>query len=311
MIVRNANDLDIHTYVHPRVIELYRRPFFKQGTEQWLEQRKSFLTASDVGAVLGNCIFKDRGTVHGQKIGTIFPEEQTEAMKHGTLTEPEARREYERITGNKVVQFGLLTGTEMLHFIGASVDGITTDGIVVEIKCPYSRKIRPGVVPSYYHDQVQTQLAVCDLDIAHYFEYNSFDGTHNLVEIKRDSNWLSENKRILMDFWAGMELEKRLQIYVNELDETEAQDFFTFSYMPKFAEFEHEKNNGNIQKASIILTHLGIACCHAGYAHYQRAISCFNQAVHMALSINSLEGFVFANLNRSLTYCEVGMKWYG
>ena len=311
MIVRDPNDLSVHTEIHPRVIELYQRPFFKQGTKQWLEQRESFLTASDVGAVLGNCIFKDRSIVHGQKLGTIPPEEQTEAMRHGTMTEPEARKEYERITGNKVIQFGLLTGTQRLHFIGASVDGITTDGIVVEIKCPYSRKIKQGVVPSYYHDQVQTQLAVCDLDIAHYFEYNSFDGTYNLVEVKRDLNWLDKNKRTLMDFWAGIELEQKLRQYVEVLDEKDNLEFFNSVYLPRYAEFELEKMKGNIQDASAILTHLGIACCHSGYAHYQKAISCFIDAEQTALSIKWLEGFVFANLNRALVYCELGMKWYG
>ena len=56
-------------YIHPRVRELYQRPFFEQGTIEWLQQREDFLTASDAGAVLGNSFFKDRKTLLGIKVG--------------------------------------------------------------------------------------------------------------------------------------------------------------------------------------------------------------------------------------------------
>ena len=100
MTVRDINDLPPN--VHPRIIDLYRQPFLKQGTDEWLEQRYNFLTASDVAAVLGNCIFKKRADVLADKLRQTVPQPPTEAMKHGTNTEPEARAVYEKLTGKKV-----------------------------------------------------------------------------------------------------------------------------------------------------------------------------------------------------------------
>ena len=309
MTIRDLNDLP--SPIHPKVVELYRRPFFKQGTQEWLEQRRSFLTASDVGAVLGTCIFKNRDAVRGLKLGTIPLGAQTAAMKHGTDTEPEARAVYEKMTGNRVIQFGLLTGSHFMDFLGASVDGITTEGIVVEIKCPYSRKIKSGEIPEYYYDQVQSQLAVCELDIAHYFEYNSIDGTTNLVVVERDPNWETKNKRTLMDFWANIESEQKLSPYISELNEDKKNDFLSSVWIPKYADIELARLRGDMREVSTKYTELGIACCDAGYGHYQRAVGCFIDAEKAAIPDGWLYEFVQANLNRALVYSELGMKWYG
>jgi hypothetical protein len=64
-------------------------------------------------------------------------------------------------------------------FFGASPDGITDDGIMLEIKCPLRRKIN-GQVPLQYYYQIQGQLDVCGLDICDYLEcefakYNDYD----------------------------------------------------------------------------------------------------------------------------------------
>jgi hypothetical protein len=53
--------------------------------------------------------------------------------------------------------------------LGASPDGITPDGIMVEIKCPYTRKIT-GIPKPEYWCQVQGQLEVCDLDRCDFIE---------------------------------------------------------------------------------------------------------------------------------------------
>ena len=207
MEVRNPSDLPAG--VHPRVAELYQRPFFKQGTDEWLEQRYDYLTASDVDAVLGKSRYSSAEEVRAVKLRIGISVPPTEAMKHGTRTEPEARKVYESITGTRVIQFGLLAGSDACHFLGASVDGITPTGIVVEIKCPYSRKIVPGRIPPYYVNQVQAQLEVCDLESAHYFEYDSKTKKHNLVLVHRDPNWMDSNKAVLCDFWEEIELTKR------------------------------------------------------------------------------------------------------
>jgi hypothetical protein len=53
---------------------------------------------------------------------------------------------------------------------GASPDGITEDGIMLEIKCPYSRVPVAGEVPKAYRAQVQGQLEVCGLEECDFLE---------------------------------------------------------------------------------------------------------------------------------------------
>ena len=46
---------------------------------------------------------------------------------------------------------------ESIEYLAASPDGITPDGVMLEIKCPLSREIK-GIPPIYYWQQMQQQL---------------------------------------------------------------------------------------------------------------------------------------------------------
>jgi hypothetical protein len=63
------------------------------------------------------------------------------------------------------------TGEKLENF-GASPDGINELGIMIEIKCPYSRQIIDNYVPPKYNLQIQGQLSVCNLNECHYIECN-------------------------------------------------------------------------------------------------------------------------------------------
>ena len=71
----------------------------------------------------------------------------------------------------EIIEFGLLDH-HSLPWIGASPDGITPDGVMLEIKCPNVRRIKPREFPIYYWVQMQIQLEVCDLDECDYIECN-------------------------------------------------------------------------------------------------------------------------------------------
>ena len=308
--------------IHPRVIELYSRPFYKQGTELWLEQRKNFLTASDVAGVLGNCIFKDRKTVFGQKVETQPPEFQNVAMKHGTDTEPEARKIYEQITGKTVIQFGLLSGSTSFQFLAASVDGITTDGIVVEIKCPYSRDIIQGEMPDYYRDQVQTQLEVVGLDVAHYFEYDSKTGQTNLVVVERDKHWMNtQTKRKLWDFWKDVEffrktIAERKKTY-QPYTVTEAElakypnSFFSGTYFPEFLKVTMFNELKDCKKKVETLIGLANTCMNEGLGFFNLAEDMFEQAEKVCQDNDMHYELSLSFVLRTRLYNSIGMKWYG
>ena len=309
MEVRNPSDLPAG--VHPRVAELYQRPFFKQGTDEWLEQRYDYLTASDVGAVLGKSIFKNQDMVRAEKLRKGIPTPPTEAMMHGNKTEPEARSVYERQTGNSVIQFGLLTGSEACPFLAASVDGITTDGIVVEIKCPYSRKIIQGKIPEYNLDQVQAQLAVTDLDVAHYFEYDSKTGETNLVEVLRDKMWMKSNRRRLWDFWVGIQVEKKIGAARDSILESDNRQFLLETWTPKFSESSIAEMSGDYEGQFRHLIELGTECEMQGLGYVDRALSSYGMAQKIAIEKNLNRLLPLATLHRSQVYCSIGEKWYG
>jgi hypothetical protein len=62
---------------------------------------------------------------------------------------------YDQKTGRKTHEIGLVQHRDY-PWLGASPDGITEDGLLVEIKCPLTRKIE-AKVPKHYLPQVQLQ----------------------------------------------------------------------------------------------------------------------------------------------------------
>lgn len=88
---------------------------------------------------------------------------------HGKKYEEIATRLYRKEYKTKVIEFGLLPHAR-LNWLSASPDGITENGVMLEIKCPYSRKIVEGVPPIWYWCQMQYQLHSTDLDECDFLE---------------------------------------------------------------------------------------------------------------------------------------------
>lgn len=142
----------------------------EQRTEGWYKMRESFITASDWGKVLGI-------NSHGNSVKSIILSKcgvrrgfspKSGALEWGVRYEEVATRLYEKRRGVNIIEFGCIPHPT-ISFLGASPDGITEEGIMLEIKCPYSRVIN-GTVPPQYWAQVQGQLEVCELDMCDYLE---------------------------------------------------------------------------------------------------------------------------------------------
>ena len=86
----------------------------------------------------------------------------------GTMLEQVATDIYCRRERKSIIEFGLLPHPT-IPFIAASPDGITPKGIMLEIKCPFRRKIT-GIPPFYYWVQMQLQLEVADLKKCDFLE---------------------------------------------------------------------------------------------------------------------------------------------
>jgi hypothetical protein len=98
---------------------------------------------------------------------------------------------YEYRNNVKVLEFGCLKHP-FINFLGASPDGITEDGIMLEIKCPSTREIT-GIPPPYYWCQVQGQLEVCELDRCDFLEckIKEYDGEEEYLNDNYDGGDLS------------------------------------------------------------------------------------------------------------------------
>lgn len=150
---------------------LLKIPKIEQRTPEWYEVRKGIITASEFAQALGKAKFGTQKEFFQKKSG--HEEEKAfnasaPPLKWGTMFEQVACDIYAMRTSQRVHEFGLLKHPS-ISFFGASPDGITNNGIMVEIKCPYQRKIT-GEVPLQYYYQIQGQLSVCELYECDYVE---------------------------------------------------------------------------------------------------------------------------------------------
>ena len=144
-------------------------PAVAQRSEEWYNLRKERLTASDASKALVMNRERDR-LVRSKAFPDQAPFIDTPPTRWGKVFEPMALRIYRARNAQVVVHdFGLIPHPTLSCF-GASPDGITATGIMVEIKCPYSREIKPGYIPDYYEIQMQGQMAVCNLSTCDYIE---------------------------------------------------------------------------------------------------------------------------------------------
>lgn len=146
-----------------------------QRTPEWYAYREQRLTASDVASVFNKNPF---GTYRELLIKKGLPADPNDDkwkslstnrfIVHGVKYEPVATWFYEHLKQTCITEFGCLPHEE-IPFLGASPDGISPNGVMLEIKCPFSRPIY-GIPPIYYWYQMQLQLEVAKLNQCDFLE---------------------------------------------------------------------------------------------------------------------------------------------
>lgn len=193
--------------IHPQVKYLLSLPYYVQRSDSWFEQRKNRLTASDLDTVLGRSKYNEPIEVLFKKNGIAAEFKGNEATAHGQKYEDDAIALYCYFHKKKNFSFGLLPHPTV-QFLAGSPDDVTHDGVVIEVKCPFSRKIVHGEIPHHYRSQVNINMEVCQLDDAAFIEYKpsprameegtTFKDVHdphsgeyelNIVHVKRDPEW--------------------------------------------------------------------------------------------------------------------------
>jgi putative phage-type endonuclease len=162
-----------------------------QRSPEWFEMRKDKITASSAASLLirdektcGNYvkIFDLSESFMDNKAANPYSSKKdyiltkcgfnkfsgSTATYWGTMLEQVATDIYCRRAKTDIIEFGLLPHSS-IDYLAASPDGITPDGVMLEIKCPYRRKIT-GIPPFYYYVQMQLQLEVADLKRCDFLE---------------------------------------------------------------------------------------------------------------------------------------------
>ena len=135
----------------------------EQRTPEWYEARRGKLTASNVGAALGQVSYTSRAEAYRRALGTdTFT--GNDATRWGVLHEADGVLAYTKMTGADVTATGLHTH-ETFPWLAGSPDGLVGEEGLIEVKCPYYYR-RDGsgrahrTVPPHYFMQCNALLAI-------------------------------------------------------------------------------------------------------------------------------------------------------
>lgn len=176
-----------------------------QRSKAWHAQRVGKVTASSVGAILGNSPDRSRDDVmramvrealgaQSEFIGNI-------ATEYGTNNEAGALLEYRIETMHEVDEVGFIP---LEDWAGASPDGLVGDDGGVEIKCPFSLRKegdhKPLAGQPHYYDQVQFTLFVTGREWWNFYQWSP-NGT-KLELVEPDIDWQADAIPRLRQFHA-------------------------------------------------------------------------------------------------------------
>jgi putative phage-type endonuclease len=158
-------------HVHA-LLEKDRAEACPQRTDGWYRKRQDHLTASAIATACGANPYETRAKLIRGKTGRERdPFTGNAATEHGNKYEQEAIEKYERLTGEKAIEFGLLESINPgEEFIAGSPDGITASGRCIEVKCPF-RRVPSETVPEHYLYQVQTLMHILKLPVCDFIQY--------------------------------------------------------------------------------------------------------------------------------------------
>lgn len=224
---------------------VFNQPRFEQRSPEWHKARREAITASDFGAAAcvpkaySSQVDVFRKKTEGRR--EEFSEVAKKIMEHGVKYEDAAAHRYEEETGNTILDFGLLTHWKLwamrpstvgvkewfdmiheakrpetiseeawetildLRWLKGSPDGITTNGVLIEIKCPISA-FTPGHIKPMYMAQVQLNMEVAGVDTCHFIQYiprmcHYFGERYDCITVHRDPNYFNDLKSKARVVW--------------------------------------------------------------------------------------------------------------
>jgi putative phage-type endonuclease len=202
--------------LNSNVKRLLEATYFEQRSPEWLELRENMLTASDAATAIGANPYEKPRDLLVKKVGKK-KWDGNEATRRGTILEPIARDLYDARYNRKSHEIGLVQ--HPVHtWLGGSPDGITEDGLLIEIKCPLTRKITDKV-PKHYIAQIQVLMEILDLPECDFIQYRDVPEEFVVTNVPRDREWFATNLPIMRAFWEQVEVAKAKGLCELETDD--------------------------------------------------------------------------------------------
>lgn len=195
----------------------------QQGSPDWHDWRSRLVTASDIAAIAGVSPYPDhtRDSVLALKLDPQLGREENFAMRRGRRLEPVARVLAERRLGKPFP--ACCVAHPEVEWAGASLDGLSADGEILELKCP-NRLIHDGAlcgfVPPHYFDQIQWQLWCSGAERARFVSFTdnaefAESGRLAVVEVLPDPERMAALVEVAEEFVSEVR-EKRAWAEMNE-----------------------------------------------------------------------------------------------
>jgi len=169
-----------------------------QGSDEWLEDRKGKLTASNAQAISAN----GKGletyvyTLLSEKYSSNNEKYTNEDMERGNELEAMARKLYELEKDVEIKEVGFI---EMDEFSGASPDGLIGEDGLVEIKSPNDKNhffiVSTEKIETKYIWQMQMQMLVTDRKWCDFVSFNpNFEKDLVIIRVERDEKKIEKLK---------------------------------------------------------------------------------------------------------------------
>lgn len=209
----------------------------RQRSPEWYLWRREGVTASVAAAVLGYDEKKTPWRVWAEYLGKVEPEDLSgnPLVRHGVRAEDWVRQAFERRHDDLALPCCVVSDEEPV--CRASLDGLTSNGVPVEMKAPhlttfmevvaYGRASRPFL---RYWIQVQHQIYVTGADHGWLcFLHERADEPYQEFRIERDERFIREELVPgVLEFWALVQKKKapprdpQRDVYMPEGDEATA-----------------------------------------------------------------------------------------
>jgi putative phage-type endonuclease len=176
----------------------------EQGSESWLEYRRSRIMATDASAILGLSPWVNTFDLWQQKLQMVAPTIVNDKMRRGSELEPIAREEF----NNKFLRnmIPMVVESSEHFWAAASLDGYCNDtNEILEIKCPgydtHQLAIQ-GEIRPYYMAQMQHQIFVTRANQCMYWSYNpDMSEKFVMIEVLPDYEYIEKMIEIEKKFY--------------------------------------------------------------------------------------------------------------